>query len=100
MIRNGNRNVQNSNQNNITYIINETPKEKWYFLKRLTKYINDITLFHNNISNCNDIIHLDDVQLLQMIQECTSQELKYGENEHWEINLNLLETQSKERYIF
>ncbi|ETO01107.1 hypothetical protein RFI_36335, partial [Reticulomyxa filosa] len=71
-----------------------------------TSTIGQITLTH--ISNEKDVVGIDEEILLQlsplyltflMIQQCSRQQLKYGEKVSLDINLELLETRLKENFI-
>ncbi|ETO17034.1 hypothetical protein RFI_20299, partial [Reticulomyxa filosa] len=59
--------------------------------------IGEITL--TKISNERDVVGIDEQNFLQMVQHCTAQKLRYGENVPLDINLQLLETQLKETFI-
>eukprot|EP01083_Nonionella_stella_P294312 1000603_1 len=45
-----------------------------------------------NISRTRDVVDIDEEELQQMIQECTQQKLRYGDNTRYALNLRLLET--------
>ena len=52
-----------------------------------------------HVSRAIDVIDIDEEEFRNMIQECTQQQLKYGDQTPYIINLRLLETRLKERYI-
>ncbi|ETO22337.1 hypothetical protein RFI_14863 [Reticulomyxa filosa] len=51
------------------------------------------------ISNEKDVVGINEEELSKMIQQCASQKSKYGQAVSLNINLELLETQIKEKYI-
>ena len=51
------------------------------------------------ISRPQDVVDIDEEEFRGMVQECTQQKLRYGDDVPYSLNLRLLETMLRERYI-
>ena len=51
------------------------------------------------ISRGGDVVDIDEEEFRGMVQECTQQKLRYGDGSPYSLNLRLLETMLRERYI-
>ena len=51
------------------------------------------------ISRAKDVVDIDEEEFRGIIQECTQQKLKYGDGSPYSLNLRLLNTRLRERYI-
>eukprot|EP01083_Nonionella_stella_P226355 803967_1 len=54
---------------------------------------------HISSRSNTDVVDIDEEEFREIVQECTQQKLKYGDGTTYTLNLRLLETRLRERYI-